>query len=137
MDDFRISVKGFVLDGDRFLIVKRAENDVHMAGIWEPPGGRLENGESPFSGLKREVKEETGIDIEILNPLGVKHFVRQDGQRVTMLLFLCRALSGEVKLTEEHSDFEWVNVLESKSKLPEFFHPEIDSYINFYREKLD
>jgi len=128
MDEFRISVKGFVVKDGKVLVVKRALDDVHKPGIYEPPGGRLELGENPFQGLMREVKEETGLDVEVLNPLGVKHFTREDGQKITMLIFLCKALNDEVKLTEEHCDFEWVEVDKAKDKLPDFFHEEVDRY---------
>jgi len=129
--DFRISVKGFVVKDERVLIVRRALNDAHKPGVWEPPGGRLELGENPFVGLKREVKEETGLDIEILNHLDVKHFTREDGQEITMLLFLCRALNYDVKLTEEHIDFEWVEISDVKNKLNDFFHKSIDNIGKF------
>ena len=136
MEDFKISVKGFVAKDGKFLVVKRTMNDAHKPGVWEPPGGRLDNGESPFLGLKREIKEETNLDVEILNPLSVEHFVREDGQKITMIFFLCRALNGNVKLTEEHSDFEWVEFNSVKSKLNDFFHPSIDNFTKLDMEKL-
>jgi len=128
MDNFRIAVKSFIINNDKLLLVKRATDDVMKPSVWEIPGGRLSLGEDPKEGLKREVKEETGIDIEVLHPINVRHFVRSDKQTITMLIFLCRAEDREVKLSEEHSDFVWASIDDCKEKLTDFFHPEVDIY---------
>ena len=92
MDDFRVSVKSFIVNNDKILILKRREDDPNKPGIWELPGGRLSLGEDPFLGLQRETKEETGLEVDILNPLNIRHAIRDDGQTVTMLIFLCQAV---------------------------------------------
>ena len=127
--DFRLSAKSFIVDKDnRVLILKRSDDDIHKAGIWEIPGGRLDLGEDPVEGLRRETKEETGLDIEIFEPLAIKHFTREDKQKITMIVFLCRALESQVRLSKEHTEYEWINVRNAKEKLNPFFHPEIDNY---------
>ena len=128
MGDFRIAVKSFVVQDGKLLILKRTSDEVHFADAWEIPGGRLAQGEDPFEGIKRETKEEAGIDIEVLHPMSVKHFQRQDGQNITMINFLCKALSSDVKTSEEHSVFEWVPVESSKDKLDKHFHHLVDIY---------
>ena len=85
--DFRIAVKAFIVQDDKLLLIQRPNKAVHKPGIWDIPGGRLEPGESPYLGLKREAKEEIDSEIEILIPLDVHHFVRDDGQQITMLIF--------------------------------------------------
>ena len=62
---------------------------MHKPGAWEIPGGRLEIGEDPHLGLKREVKEETQLDIKVLQPLSVNYFTRDDGQIITGIVFVC------------------------------------------------
>ncbi|KKW10205.1 MAG: NUDIX hydrolase [Parcubacteria group bacterium GW2011_GWA2_49_9] len=56
---YRVSVKGLVLDETRtkFLVVQEDN------GFWELPGGGLDQGESPQEGLKREIKEEMGLEV--------------------------------------------------------------------------
>jgi len=56
MDNFRVAAKSFVIKDNHLLLIKRRPNDVHKPGVWEIPGGRLEPGENPFEGLKRETK---------------------------------------------------------------------------------
>ena len=128
--NFRIAAKSFIIEDNKLLIIKRRPNDVQKPSIWEIPGGRLELGEDPNQGLIRETKEETNLDIEIKKPLNVKHFTRDDGQKITMLIFLCQALNQDVKLSEEHTEYEWINLDEAKSKIGEFFHEDVDKFSN-------
>lgn len=137
MIDFRLAVKAFILDdSDNLLIVKRDFNDVQKPNIWEIPGGRLELGEDPIKGLLREVKEETNLDIEVLHPFNVRHFTRSDNQVITMIIFLCKAKSVEVKLSDEHLDFDWISLNECKDKLNEFFHEEVDIFNKLNLKKI-
>ena len=133
--DFRISAKSFIADqNERVLILKRSEDDVHKPGIWEIPGGRLEPGEDPIEGLRRETKEETGLDIDVKEPLAIHHFTRQDNQKITMIVFLCRAKKSPILLSQEHTEYEWIKIENAKEKLNDFFWPEIDNYIkNFLK----
>jgi len=129
MDNFRIAVKAFIVnDKGELLLIKRRGSDPHKPGVWEIPGGRLELGENPFDGLKRETKEETGLDIEVKNPLRIHHFTRDDGQKITMITFLCKPLSNSVNLSKEHTEFEWNPFNESVSKLHSAFHGEIEIF---------
>ncbi|MFC2135647.1 NUDIX domain-containing protein [Bacteroidota bacterium] len=136
MVDFRIATKSFVVKDGKLLVLKRASDDVQKPNIWEIPGGRLELGEDPREGIKRETKEETGIDIEILHPINVRHFVRDDGQTITMLIFLCKALHDNVKISGEHSEFDWVPLENCKDKLTDFFHKELDIFHQLELHKL-
>ena len=136
-DDFRVAVKTFIVDDeDRVLIIKRRLDDCHYPGIYEIPGGRLELGENIFTGAKRETKEETGLDIEILYPLDVHHFTRQDNQEITSISFLCRALSRDVELSEEHIDHSWEPVNTCRDKLHKLYHKEVDNYIAFFQGRF-
>ena len=133
MENFRVAVKAFIVNpNDELLIIKRRENDEHKPGEWDIPGGRLELGENPFDGLKREAKEEIGLDIDILNPLRVHHFTREDEQKITMLVFLCKPYSGEVKLSEEHTEYAWTPMGRAKDKLTKEFHEEVEIYTRHF-----
>jgi len=123
-----IAAKSFIVNDGKLLIIKRADDDIQMPGVWEIPGGRLDDGEDIEEGIKRETKEETNIDIEVIKRLGDRGFTRADGQKVLMGVFLCKALNNDVKLSEEHSDFEWIDIEKAKEKLTDFFHGEVDLY---------
>ena len=136
MDHFKISAKSFIVKDGKLLILKRASNDIHKPDVWEIPGGRLDYGEDPHNGVKRETREEAGIDIEVIHPLNIRHFTRDDGQIITMLIFLCKPLEEDIKISEEHSDFEWIPLNNCKNKLSSFFHKELDIFDKLELEKL-
>lgn len=128
MENFRNAAKAFIVKDGKLLLLKRRPNDVHKPGAWDIPGGRLEPGESPFLGLQRETKEEAGIEIEIVLPLDVHYFVRDDGQQITLMIFLCRTKSSKIKLSEEHTEYQWVDLKSAKNEFPQWLHKIIDRY---------
>lgn len=134
MDDFRIAVKAFIIKDNKILLLKRRDNDVHMPSTWDIPGGRLEVAEDPYIGLKRETKEESNLDIDILLPFDVHHFTRQDGQKITMIIFLCTLLSFDIVLSEEHTEYRWVDVNSDREEFPDRFRSAFDKFIKY---KLD
>jgi 8-oxo-dGTP pyrophosphatase MutT (NUDIX family) len=91
----------------------------------------LELGEDPFLGLKREAKEETNLDIDIISPLHIQHFTRDDGQKITMLIFFCKPGSTNIKLSEEHTEHSWVN-LSQKEKIPSWLSEPCDNFEKYY-----
>jgi len=134
--NFSIAVKSFIVDkSNKILLIKRRDNDVHSPGAWEIPGGRLSVGEDPFEGLKRETREETGIGIDIVVPLNIHHFTRDDRQEITMIVFLCKPLSNMIKLSEEHTDHGWYGIAEAKKKIVPAFRKEIDLYQKYFMKK--
>ncbi len=61
-----------VIREGRVLLTRRAEGQ-HLAGLWEFPGGKLEDGESPEEALVRECREECGIEVAVSEILEVTH----------------------------------------------------------------
>ena len=114
-----VAVKGLIEKEGKYLLLKRPLDEDHKPGTWDVPGGRLEPGENPFEGLKREVKEETALDIEIGRPHWVHHFTRDDGQVITMIVFLCTNGSGEIVLSHEHTKYGWFSPAEAMEKIDE------------------
>ena len=122
MVEFRVAVKSFIInDNNELLILKRSKDAGHMAEIWEIPGGRLELGEDPLEGIKRETQEETGLSIDVLHPLTVRHFTRKDGQIINLISFLCKLKENNtVSLSKEHTDHKWVK-LSNEEDLKKYF----------------
>ena len=130
-----IAAKGFIINDDnKLLIIKRRPNDVHSPNIWEVPGGRIEIGEDPAEGVKREVFEETGLHVVVHEPLGVRSFTRDDGQHITMIVFRCVPETDKVTLSEEHTDFKWRDVREAQDLLHPAFESQFKVWERYYKD---
>lgn len=136
-DNFRLAAKAFIVKDNKLLLIKRRSNDVHKPSEWDIPGGRLELGENPFIGLKRETKEETNLDIDILLPIDVHHFVRDDKQKITMIIFLCKPINDNVDLSEEHTEYTWKNVNEPLYTFPKWIADVLSNYLNYKLDKIE
>jgi 8-oxo-dGTP diphosphatase len=134
--NFAISVKSFIVKDNKLLLIKRRSNDPNAPSAWEIPGGRLEHGENPHNGLKRETKEETGLDIEIKNPLTVRQFTRHDNQKITMITFLCKPISSSVLLSEEHSEHLWLSLDDAHSIIWPDFQDDIKVLKELFQKSL-
>jgi 8-oxo-dGTP diphosphatase len=89
----------------RVLLTRRAEGQ-HLAGLWEFPGGKLEDGESPEEALVRECQEECGIEVAVAEILEVTHH-RYPEKEVLLLFYRCELRSGEVRHLHV-ADHAWV-----------------------------
>lgn len=63
MEQFRFAQKAFIVNEGKLLLVKKSADDPFHPNEWEVPGGRMEFGEKLDEHIKREVKEEVGLDI--------------------------------------------------------------------------
>ena len=105
------STTAIVSDGQgRIALVKRKDNE-----LWALPGGGMELGESIEQGAVREVKEETGLDVEVVGLVGVytnpQHVMAYDDGEVRQQFSLCfttKLLGGELQFDDESTDIAWV-----------------------------
>lgn len=126
MEKTAIAVKSFIVNNEgKLLVVKRSGTDVQNPGIWEIPGGKLSRGENPFEGLRRETREETGLEIDILNPIRVHHFKTHNDYTITMVTFFCRPLSSTVQLSHEHAEHNWIEMEGFESNINEAYHEDV------------
>jgi len=114
----------FVKGGLNYLILKRK---LHWVG-WEFPKGGIENGETFFDAVKREMKEETGIEInkekiKKFNIRGKFNYAKEYSDRPGFIgqkytLFSVEVKKQKIKFDKkEHTDFKWVNFEEAEKKL--------------------
>ena len=77
-----------------------------MGGLWEFPGGKVEDGESPAGALLRELDEELGVSAEIGSPLTFAVH-EETGLRV-LLLFFDTSIEGQKPISKEGQALRWV-----------------------------
>lgn len=96
-----VSVAGIVVrDDGRVLVIKRDDN-----GHWEAPGGVLELDESFEAGVRREVLEETGLEVTVERLTGV---YKNMTHGIVALVYRCRPTTGEPHTTEEACEIRWM-----------------------------
>lgn len=112
MEKFVVVLTAIIMhpDNTRFLLVKRKEDEEIHGGKWMLPGGKLEKDESLFDALKREIEEETAIEIENEKEyINDYIFPRPNGELALGITFLVRAINDDVKLNmKEYDDFAWI-----------------------------
>lgn len=97
---FTIGAFGLIRDeSDRILLVLRSDMPV-----WNLPGGGMEKDEAPWQCVVREVKEETGFDVEVGRLVGIYHKPKQDDVAFT---FECKIVGGQITLNDEAADIQW------------------------------
>jgi len=103
---YSVSVAGVIVDDEgRALIIQRRDN-----GHWEPPGGILEHGETIENGLRREVYEETGLEIE---PGPLTGVYQNMNRQIIAIVIRCQAVGGSLRTNAEAMAFRWVDCSEA------------------------
>jgi len=119
------------------LLIRRSPTD-HWKLIWEYPRGKCDKGDSKNleKCLKREVKEETGLDVDIIKFIDQYEYIADHGTRKsTQFNFLCKMSNPKqkVKLSNEHDQYRWVSsVGEVELLVPSEMKKTISKVLNTY-----
>lgn len=109
-----IVVDAFIVDGEkRILMQKRSANRKLFPNMWDPIGGHLESNETIFQCLKREMKEES--QMELTEVLSLVHEFEWDYRSTVVLQFLCRAKGKPVREAGKASEIRWLSESEVQS----------------------
>jgi 8-oxo-dGTP diphosphatase len=109
MSNIYPALKAIIVKNGKILILKRSEKEDCFKNQWDLPGGRIKFGEDPKEALKREIKEEAGIRVEIIRPVRIWTFFEDRGKtQVVGITMLCKYKSGKVKVGKEHESYRWV-----------------------------
>ena len=113
---------------NQFLLLKMYQTEKYPGENWMLPGGRLETTDRAEEALLREIREETGLAVEVLSPCHVANWL-SEGEPKYIVFFLCR-LAGEarVKLSHEHPGYRWAEFSDLDS-LP-IYNPAAQQAIN-------
>ena len=126
---FEIVTTAIIIRDVKYLITQRSMTKKRFPGMWTVPGGHLETEDYEAlpkdtenywynvleQVLKREVKEEVGLDIKNIKYLTSLAFEREDGIPTLIVSLYADNDGDEIVLSDELSDYKWVNLEEAKS----------------------
>jgi 8-oxo-dGTP diphosphatase len=108
-----LGVGALIFDEDqRLLLVERGREP--LKGFWSLPGGVLETGETLAEGVRREVLEETGLLVELVETVEIFERIMRDAQGKTeyhyvLVDYICRVTGGALAAADDVSDVRWVS----------------------------
>src|SRR6185312_14736310 len=107
----------FIIERDgAILMLRRSPTKDFAPGRWETGSGRVESGEHPEQAVHREVREETGLRVEIVGPVATFHFYRGDAREELIgITFWCRYRAGDLVASDEHDRAIWASPEEAKA----------------------
>jgi len=106
MGEFIVGVKSLILYNKKILLVQRSD----AGNEWECPGGKVEFGEDLHTALRREIKEETGLESICIGKLLYAMTVKISPEtQIVGLMYLSHAKSDKVRISDEHIDFIWAD----------------------------
>ncbi len=101
----------------KYLLLKRAATKDFAAGVWECVTGRVDQGEGFEDAVRREVREEVGLEVDIDFIIGTTHFYRGEPGPETEIIgvvYACTiAGTPRIRISPEHSEYRWVTAEES------------------------
>ncbi len=102
-----VAVTVLIFREGRMLSMRRSSSQEAGPGLWEGVSGRVRAGEDPIAAARREVIEETQLDVEIHPRPLTSYAALRRGEPMTVIVFVADHRSGDVMLSEEHDDFRW------------------------------
>jgi len=120
-----VAADALIVKEGRIVLVKRGKEP--FEGKWVLPGGFVDAGESVEEACVREAKEETGLDVQVKELVGVFSNPERDPRGTVGIAFLCGVIGGELKGGDDAREAEWFSL----ERLPElaFDHGEIINMI--------
>ena len=106
-----LGVGALIFEGAKILLVERAKEP--LKGYWSLPGGILETGEKLEAAIRREVLEETGLEVEPLSIFEIFERIMPDAggrpeYHYVLIDYLCRPTGGRLQAASDVSRAEWV-----------------------------
>jgi len=110
------TVGGLIEDGEGRVLMVRTHK---WSGLWGIPGGKIERGEAAEDALRRELREETGLEVGDVRFVMVQDCIDseefQRPEHFLLLNYVVRRISGEVALNEEAEEFCWITPAEARA----------------------
>lgn len=106
-------VAAILQNDDKILIAKKREGKP-LAGFYEFPGGKVEEGENPEDSLVRELMEEMSIKVTVKDYVGKSIYDYGNGKVIELLGYTAEIIEGDIVLTD-HDEYRWVTLEEVRN----------------------
>jgi 8-oxo-dGTP diphosphatase len=113
-------VTAAVIEGDGKILIARRKKRDRLGGLWEFPGGKIDRGEKPEASLRRELREELGVEARVGDLLCSSRIDHRD-YSIELLVYAVEVISGQ-PLAREHDELRWVK----PDELGRYEFPELD-----------
>jgi len=115
---FVAAVEVFIFRAGRVLAMRRARDSEAAAGAWDALSGRVRSGEQPLDAARREVREESGLEVRI-DPRPVASYVaKRIADDMMVVAYRAESDAGEIILSREHDEYAWMTVAEFAAACP-------------------
>lgn len=118
--EFRTIVKALITYKGKILIGKKEEDEEHpIGGEWHVPEGHLEKGEKFEEAVKREVEEETGLEVSVHSIVDVMSFAKRPGEErnSVQVFYHCEADSDNAKPEDDLQEIKWIRPEEIEEEI--------------------
>jgi len=110
--DFAIAVKAVIVKDEKVLVLSRSQDEMNCSYMnnqqkWDLPGGGLHFYEHAQDGLRREIKEETNLEVFVGEPVSLFDVIKNH-IHLCIFTYACHWKKGSVALSEEHDAFVWM-----------------------------
>ncbi len=125
-----------VNDNNETLLVKRGQKSKNQVGVWSKPGGAVDLEEKVEDAVIREIKEELGVDIELVKFLGfTNHIIKSENQHWIAFNYLAKIIKGEPQILEPDKieEIKWFSL----NNLPENLSQTTSEPIQEYLKSLE
>lgn len=121
-------VAAVIINEENKILITKRNLKKDQGGLWEFPGGKIEAGETEQEALKREIKEELDIEIEVEKRIGNKVH-KYTEKEIDLIAYKAKKVNGNLQLLE-HEDYHWID----KKEMEQFRFAEADKFIVKYLE---
>lgn len=129
---FLVNLLGVIYDSEKKrILIGRRENDPYIKELsWCFPGGRPTYDEELETALKKQIKQKTGLDVNIKKILFAKTYPeKREFLSIYYLCYLCEVINGKEKVGEKFVELKWVNPEELENYFTTSFHSQLKKII--------
>jgi 8-oxo-dGTP pyrophosphatase MutT (NUDIX family) len=104
-------------ENQRYLLLRRSEQKDYARRAWECVTGRVDQGEGFEDAVRREVREELGVEVQVEHILGTTHFYRgaqvPENELVGVIYLCSLAEPASIQISAEHSEYRWLTAAQA------------------------